>query len=82
MGEGRSGQRTWVKDLAAGTDLDEIYAVRSVDVRQRRGGGPYLAATLGDKTGEVTALVWQNVDRLREVLEPGCVVLVKGQVQR
>jgi len=75
-------KRTWVKDLCAGTELEECFAVRSVDVRQRRGGGPYLAATLGDRTGEVTALVWQNVDRLREALEPGGVVSVKGQVQR
>jgi len=77
-----SETRTWVKDLKAGTELDECFAVRSADLRQRRGGGPYLAATLGDRTGEVTALVWQNVDRLREVLEPGAVVTVKGQVQR
>jgi 3'-5' exoribonuclease len=77
-----SDTRTWIKDLRAGSELEECYAVRSADVRQRRGGGPYLAATLGDRTGEVTALVWQNVDRLREVLEPGSVVMVKGQVQR
>ena len=38
-------KRTWIKDLKAGTDLKESYAVRSADVRQRRGGGPYLAAT-------------------------------------
>jgi 3'-5' exoribonuclease len=75
-------KRSWVKDLRAGTELEESFAVRSVDVRQRRGGGPYLAATIGDRTGEVTALVWQNVDQLREVLEPGKVVSVKGQVQR
>jgi 3'-5' exoribonuclease len=79
---GGGDKRSWVKDLRAGTDLEESFAVRSVDVRQRRGGGPYLAATIGDRTGEVTALVWQNVDQLREVLEPGRVVSVKGQVQR
>jgi len=56
--------------------------VRSADVRQRRGGGPYLAICLGDRTGDVTALVWEKVERLREVLEPGTVVAVKGQVQR
>ena len=77
-----SETRTWVKDLRAGTELEECYAVHSADLRQRRGGGPYLAATLGDRTGEVTALAWQNVDRLRKVLEPGSVVTVKGQVQR
>jgi len=75
-------QRVWIKDLRAGSDIEEIYAVRAADVRQRRGGGPYMAATLGDRTGEVTALVWQNVDRFRGVLEPGNVVAVKGQVQR
>ncbi len=74
--------RTWVRDLRADSDVAECFAVRSVDVRQRRGGGSYLAAVLGDRTGEVTALVWQNVDRLREVLEPGAVVAIKGQVQR
>ncbi len=75
-------QRVWIKDLRAGSDLEEIYAVRTVDIRQRRGGGSYLAAILGDRTGEVTALVWQNVDRFRGVLEVGNVVTVKGQVQR
>ena len=75
-------KRVWIKDLRAGSDLEEMYAVRTVDIRQRRGGGPYLAATLGDRTGEVTALVWQNVDRFRGVLESGNVVTVKGQVQR
>lgn len=75
-------KRIWIKDLKAGSELKETFAVRSADVRQSRGGGSYLAATLGDRTGEVTALVWQNVDRLRDVLEPGNVVAVQGQVQR
>ncbi len=75
-------QRTWVKDLKPGTEIEESFVVRSSDVRQGRGGGSYLAATIGDRTGEVTALVWQNVDRLREVFEPGSVVAVIGQVQR
>ena len=75
-------QRTWIKDLKAGTEIEETFAVRSSDVRQGRGGGSYLAATIGDRSGEVTALVWQNVDRLREVFEPGNVVAVIGQVQR
>jgi len=75
-------QRTWIKDLKAGTEVEEMYSVRTSDVRQGRGGGSYLAATIGDRSGEVTALVWQNVDRLREAFEPGNVVSVIGQVQR
>jgi len=74
--------RAWVRDLQAGTEVEESYAVRSCDVRQRRGGGGYLALTLGDKTGHVAALAWENVDRLRKTCRVGGVVRVRGQVQR
>jgi len=60
----------------------ESYAVRSQEERQRRGGGPYLALTLGDRTGDVAALVWENVEELGKVCQPGGVVRVRGQVQR
>jgi len=75
-------QRTWIRDLQPGTEIEESFVVRSKDVRQRRGGGPFLAGTLGDRTGEVAALVWENVEQLGKILEVGSVVTVKGQVQR
>jgi 3'-5' exoribonuclease len=75
-------ERAWIADLQPGTDVEESYVVRSKDVRQRRGGGPYIAATLGDRTGEIAALVWENVDQLGKVLDVGSVVIVRGQVQR
>jgi 3'-5' exoribonuclease len=74
--------RNWVKDLRPGTSIDESYAVRRREVRQRRGGGPYLALTIGDRTGDVAALVWENVDELGKICQPGQVVGVHGQVQR
>lgn len=75
-------ERRWIKDLKPGTDVEEVYSVRSKDVRQRRGGGPYLALVLGDRTGEVTGLVWDNVERLGKICEPGMVLRFRGQVQR
>lgn len=75
-------QRTWIRDLQPGTEIEESFVVRSKDVRQRRGGGPFLAGTLGDKTGEVAALVWENVEQLGKILDVGAVVTVRGQVQR
>lgn len=74
--------RAWIAALRPGTNIDETYVVRSKDIRQRRGGGPYIAASLGDRTGEVAALVWENVEELGKVLEVGSVVRVSGQVQR
>jgi len=77
-----TADRAWVNQLRPGTEIEDSYVVRSKDVRQRRGGGPYLALTIGDRTGEVAALVWENVNGLGKVLEVGAVVDVKGQVQR
>ncbi len=77
-----TADRCWVRDLRPGEEVSEAYVVRTREVRQRRGGGPYLAITLGDRTGDVDALVWENVEAIGEVLEPGRVVRVRGQVQR
>jgi 3'-5' exoribonuclease len=74
--------RSWIKDLKPGTDVCELFAVRSKEVRQRRGGGPYLALTLGDRTGEVVALVWEKVEEIGRICGAGQVVRVRGQVQR
>jgi 3'-5' exoribonuclease len=77
-----TSDRAWIRELRPGTDIEDSYVVRSKDVRQRRNGGPYLALNLGDRTGEVAALVWENVQALGKTLEVGAVVAVKGQVQR
>lgn len=74
-------ERRWIKDLQPGTDLEGDYSVRSRDLRQRRGGGSYIALTLGDRTGEVTGLVWDNVDRIAKICAPGVVLRIRGQVQ-
>ncbi len=74
--------RLWIKDLRPGNEVSESYAVRSADVRKRRGGGNYLALTLADRTGQVAGLVWEGVDRIASVCRPGRVVRIKGQVQR
>jgi len=78
----RGRERDWVRELRPGRSVDESFVVRSKELRQRRGGGPYLAAVLGDRTGEVAALAWENVDHLSSILDVGSVVQVRGQIQR
>ncbi len=62
--------------------MEESYAVRSRELRQRRGGGPYLAGVLADRTGQVAALAWENAEQFFKIMAPGSVVRIRGQVQR
>ncbi len=75
-------ERVWIRDLHPGSDVEESYAVRSRELRQRRGGGPYLAGVLADRTGQVATLAWENAEELFKIMKPGAVVRIRGQVQR
>ncbi len=75
-------ERVWVKNLKPGTEIDEVFVVRSKELRQRRGGGNFLAVTLGDRTGDVSSLAWERAESLAKVCEPGAVVRIGGHVQQ
>ena len=68
-----------VREFADGSEVTQALLVRDVEVRSRRGGGEYLKLTLGDRTGSVPALVWEDVADAREICRPGRVVLVNGR---
>ncbi len=72
----------WVAQLAEGASIREKFVVRAKDARQGRGGGSYLTLGLGDRTGEVTAMVWDNVADVDKVCQVGAVVTIIGRVQR
>jgi len=75
-------ERAWIKNLKPGAELDEVYVIRTRELRRRRGGGNYLAVTLGDRTGDVASLAWEHAESLAKECEPGKVVRIGGHVQQ
>jgi 3'-5' exoribonuclease len=71
--------RVFVRELEDGTEVDQVLLVRSAEVRARRGGDEYLKLWLGDRTGAVTAMVWESVPRVRELCRAGRAVHVTGR---
>jgi len=53
-----------IRDAIDGTDIDQVLLVREAERRIRRDGGEFLRLTLGDRSGQVVAMVW---DEVREV---------------
>jgi 3'-5' exoribonuclease len=75
------GARTTVKQLLAGGPVADVYRVGNVQRQTGRTGRDFLRLTLIDMSGQITAMVWDDVDRLSEVLTPGADVFVTGAAE-
>ena len=54
-------QGVQVSEFTDGTEIDQVLLVRDVERRTRRDGGDYLRLQLGDRTGAVSAMVWEEI---------------------
>jgi 3'-5' exoribonuclease len=68
-----------VNQLTEGQDVDLVLLVRDREVRTKRDGGEYLKLGLADRTGCVSALIWDGLPAVGEICQAGCAVRVAGR---
>src|SRR5262249_23015326 len=69
-----------VNELSDGVEIDQVLLVREVERRPRGdGGGEYLRLALGDRTGSVVCMVWEELDDVVELARAGEPVHVSGR---
>jgi 3'-5' exoribonuclease len=68
-----------VRDFSEGCELAQALLVREAELRARRDGGEFLKLTLGDRTGSVPAVIWDDVAEIRDACVPGGVVFIRGR---
>jgi 3'-5' exoribonuclease len=68
-----------IRECVDGAELDQVLLVREVDRRVRRDGGDFLRLTLGDRSGQVVAMVWDDVADVAELVAAGRPVHVVGR---
>jgi len=59
--------------------LVTVLAVRDAEIRQKRNGEGFLQLSLGDSSGKVRAISWDDVEARRAICAPGAVVWVQGE---
>jgi 3'-5' exoribonuclease len=70
----------FVNELQDGAEIDQVLLVREVERRQRRDGGDYLRLRLGDRTGAVVSMVWEeSLGEIEGLARAGEAVLVRGR---
>jgi 3'-5' exoribonuclease len=66
-------------ELTDGADIDQVLLVREVECRRLRGGGEYLRLQLGDRTGAVACMVWEQLAEIEQLARAGAPVRVCGR---
>ncbi|HVG26362.1 MAG TPA: OB-fold nucleic acid binding domain-containing protein [Acidobacteriaceae bacterium] len=62
--------------------VTSFFCLASLSLRERKGGGQYLALTLADKTGQIEARMWEEFASVLETCSEGCYVKVQGQISK
>ena len=73
--------RRYVDQLRDGDNLDDIYLVTDKQLRANRNGNPYLLLELRDRTGGISARLWNAGDQIARGFDPGDFLHATGKVQ-
>jgi 3'-5' exoribonuclease len=65
-------------DLKDGDSLDQVLLARERELRQTRNGADFMRLQLADRTGVVTALVWDDIAQASDTVHIGSPVRVIG----
>jgi 3'-5' exoribonuclease len=68
-----------LNELSDGVEIDQVLLVREAELRRRRDGGEYLRLQLGDRTGAVACMVWEQLEEAQELARAGAPVKVSGR---
>jgi 3'-5' exoribonuclease len=68
-----------IREWTDGCDVDQALLVQEVEVRSKRDGTDFLRLTLGDRSGRVVAMVWDDVASVGELARAGEPVRVAGR---
>ena len=73
--------RIYVNQLGNGDNVDDVFLIADKQLRANRQGNLYLHLDLRDKTGSVSARLWNVSENLARRFEPGEYLHAKGKVQ-
>jgi 3'-5' exoribonuclease len=62
--------------------ITSTFVVVSKQIKPKKTGDPYLALTLGDRTGQIEAKMWDNVDEVLDAFEQDDYLKVKGLINK
>ena len=76
-----NADRKFVNQLRPGETLDQVFLVRDKDLRTTKTGDLYVVCTLADKTGTLSARMWQASESVFQGIPAEGFLHVKGRTE-
>lgn len=73
-------KKHWLKELTVGETITEYYALRKAEVRTKNDGANFLRLEVGDKSGRVGGVLWDDADAAYQNITVGGVVKIMAKV--
>lgn len=73
--------RRFIQQLSDGESIDEVFLVSEKQLRANRNGNLFLQMELRDRTGAISARLWNAGETLFRSFEEGDFLRIKGKVQ-
>ncbi len=70
----------FVADLEANEKLTGIFLCKAKELRLKKSGEPFLSLVLSDRTGDLDAKMWDNVEEVQDSFERDHFLKVRGTV--
>jgi 3'-5' exoribonuclease len=76
-----NGRRS-LRDLSGGERVEAVFAVRERELRQRKSGEAFLKLVLGDRSGSIEAIAWDEAEERYRAAKPGAALHVSGTFEQ
>jgi 3'-5' exoribonuclease len=70
-----------VREFSDSCEIAQVLLVREVELRRKRDGSAYLRLALGDRTGSLPAMIWEDIEPAQELCRTGEPVHVTGRYE-
>ncbi|MGH9415447.1 MAG: 3'-5' exoribonuclease YhaM family protein [Terriglobales bacterium] len=72
---------SFVSELTPNASVNSAFLVLAKEIKQKKDGEPYLDLLLGDRTGQIKAVMWDRVAEIQAEFAQDDFIRVRGQVQ-
>jgi 3'-5' exoribonuclease len=76
-----AGRTLWINTLTPGVNVNEVFLVRDKDLRTTKKGDLYVVCTLADRTGTLSARMWQASESVYAGIPEGGFLRTKGRTE-